>query len=404
MTTLHSGKSVGRSSLRLVFFLTFALACFAFSPRAQAVLPPPAPDGGYLNRNTAEGNNALFSLTTGDANTAVGWFSLKTNAGGSFNTAVGAGTLTLNTGNRNTAVGAAALFLNTSGSENTANGALALFSNASGGGNTAIGDSALVSNTIGNQNTASGFLALNHNTTGGANAAVGTGALAFNNAGNNNTAVGINALNGNTTGSNNVAVGGLAGVEQTTGNDNIYIGNNVRGVAGEDSACYIGSIYGQAVDFKTTLTVFIDGFGKLGTITSSKRFKEHIKPMDKASEAILALKPVTFHYKSDVSGTPQFGLIAEEVAQVNPDLIVRDKEGNPYSVRYDQVNAMLLNEFLKQHGTVQELKSTMAQQEATFQATVAHQQKQIDALTAGLQKVNAQLGANKPTPQMVNNP
>jgi trimeric autotransporter adhesin len=138
--------------------------------------------------------------------------------------------------------------------------------------------------------------------------------------------------------------------------------------------------------------VLIDSAGQLGTISSSKRFKEDIKPMDVASESVLALKPVTFHYKTDTTGTPQFGLIAEEVAKVNPDLVVRDKEGKPYTVRYDQVNAMLLNEFLKEHHQVQDLK-----------AIVAEQQEQIKALTAGLQKVSAQLEVNKPSPQTILN-
>jgi uncharacterized coiled-coil protein SlyX len=164
--------------------------------------------------------------------------------------------------------------------------------------------------------------------------------------------------------------------------------------------------------------VLIDSAGQLGTISSSQRFKKDIKPMDKASEALLALKPVTFHYKSDTTGTPQFGLIAEEVAAVGPDLVVRDENGEIYTVRYDALNAMLLNEFLKEHRKVQELESTAAKQEATiielqstvaqqekdFQVTIARQQKQIEALTAGLQKVSAQLEASKPRPQVVNNP
>jgi hypothetical protein len=127
---------------------------------------------------------------------------------------------------------------------------------------------------------------------------------------------------------------------------------------------------------------------------SSKRFKDAIKPMDKASEAILALKPVTFHYKHEIDpeGIRQFGLVAEQVEKVNPDLVVRDANGEVYSVRYDAVNAMLLNEFLKEHHQVQDLK-----------AIVAQQQKQIGSLTAGLQKVSAQLEASKPAPQIVNN-
>jgi septal ring factor EnvC (AmiA/AmiB activator) len=145
-------------------------------------------------------------------------------------------------------------------------------------------------------------------------------------------------------------------------------------------------------------------------MSSSRRFKKEIKPMEQASQAILGLKPVTFQYKSDLSGTAQFGLIAEEVAQVDPDLVVRDAEGEIYSVRYEAVNAMLLNEFLKEHRKVEQqeaainqLKSTVAQQQKDFQATAAHQQKQIEALTAGLQRVSAQVEMSRPAPQMVLN-
>jgi hypothetical protein len=147
-------------------------------------------------------------------------------------------------------------------------------------------------------------------------------------------------------------------------------------------------------------------------MSSSRRFKEEIKPMERASEALFALKPVTFHYKSDSTNTSQFGLIAEEVAEVNPDLVVRDDNGDIYTVRYDAVNAMLLNEFLKEHrkvqeqaGTIAELKSTVAQQQMDFQATFAEQEKQIEAFASGLQKVNAQIEATKPDPKVaVNNP
>jgi Chaperone of endosialidase len=166
----------------------------------------------------------------------------------------------------------------------------------------------------------------------------------------------------------------------------------MQGVAGESNACYIASIFGQTSPSGTAVS--INSSGKLGTITSSRRFKDGIKPMDKASEAVFALKPVTFHYKKeiDTAGTSQFGLVAEEVEKVNPDLVVRDKEGKPYSVRYDQVNAMLLNEFLKEHRTVQEQG-----------ATIARLQKQIDALTAGLQKVSARHELSKSAPQTVLN-
>jgi hypothetical protein len=188
-----------------------------------------------------------------------------------------------------------------------------------------------------------------------------------------------------------------AGFNATTGSNNVYIGVGMLGVAGESNACYIASIFGQTSP--SGAAVSINSSGKLGTMISSRRFKDDIKPMDKASEAVFALNPVTFRYKKDLDpqGIPQFGLVAEDVEKVNPDLVVRDKEGKPYSVRYDQVNAMLLNEFLKEHRKVE-------QQRNDFEAALAQQQKQIEALTAGLQKVNAELEASKPSPQVVNNP
>ena len=385
--------------------VTLALLFFGVLSGAQAVVPPP--DGGYPNFTTAEGTKALQNLTTGSANTAVGWFSLWSNAAGNSNTATGAGTLLFNTADENTAFGAAALLNNTSGASNTATGVAALLNNTSGGGNTANGVSALESNTDGIENTATGADALMRNTTGSANTATGTEAL-FGTTGNNNTGAGAGALaanftgNGNTamgrsalaitTGSGNTALGTNAGSALTSGNLNIDIGADVIGVAGESntiriganldetpgaSACHIGGIYNQSVDPGTASSMAIDATGKLGTAVSSRRFKHDIKPMDKASEAILALKPVTFHYKSDAKNTPCFGLIAEEVAGVNPDLVVRNKNGEIWSVRYDQVNAMLLNEFLK------------------ARRQIDAQQKQIDALTAGLQQVSAQLELSK---------
>jgi hypothetical protein len=149
--------------------------------------------------------------------------------------------------------------------------------------------------------------------------------------------------------------------------------------------------------------VVIDSAGQLGTMSSSYRFKKEITTMEKTSEAILSLRPVTFHYKTDTKSTPQFGLIAEEVAKVNPDLVVRDTKGEIYTVRYDGVNAMLLNEFLKEHRKIQGLETTIARQQKDFQAAATYQQKQIEALTAGLQKVSVQLQASKPAPQTVAN-
>jgi hypothetical protein len=380
-------------------FVAFTLICFALSPSAQAVVPPP--DGGYPNFTTAEGQNALFNLTTGAANTAVGWFSLFSDTAGSFNTATGAGTLLFNTADNNTAFGAAALLFNTIGDRNTAVGAAALLNNTVGAGNTAVGANALSNNggTSGDTptggpssaNTAVGVSALFSNTSGAGNTGIGGGAMSFNTTGANNTVIGNGALNQNTTGSANIALGAFAGDLVTTANNVIAIG---RPGENADNTCFIGQIRGVTVGNADGINVIIDSDGQLGTSNSSRRFKKDIKPMDQTSEAILALKPVMFHYKKCDTKTqpPQFGLIAEEVGEVNPDLIVRDADGQPLSVRYDAINAMLLNEFLKEHRTVQDLKTTVAQQ-----------QKQIESLTAGLKKVSAQFELSKAAPQTVQN-
>jgi hypothetical protein len=558
--------------MKILSRLSFLFLCLVtIGPAAQALTPPP--NGCYPAYTTAEGCNALQSLTTGLANTGVGWYSLFGNSAGSYNTAVGAGALDLNTASSNTAVGAVALLLNTSGTENTAtgidtlvlnttgsdntaSGAFALSSNTTGSGNIAIGSQAGSSLTTGNnnidignvgvasesntirigdpaihagifmagitpmspaapneavlvnpatgqlgsadvssfgvvstdtENTAAGDQALQNNNGGGYNDAFGAFALfsnidgSFNNAfgdnaltanihasnntaigdvalanndstgngtaqfntavggralfanidGSSNNAVGDSALFSNTTGFQNTAVGdialennldgfgnvavGAAALVQNAhgsfntvigyfagtsveGNDNIYIGaTSANGVASESSTirigdptvvdgCYIAGISGQTASGGAQ--VFITGDGKLGTLTSSARFKDDIKPMANTSESILALKPVTFRYKGEIDpeGIPQFGLLAEDVEAVNPKLVVHDKTGKPYTVRYEAVNAMLLNEFLKEHRTVQELKGTVAQQE-----------KQIEALAAGLQKVSAQLELSKST-------
>ncbi len=314
----------------------------------------------------------------------------------------------------NTFLGDDAL-LNNTGIGNTAIGAHVLLNNQSNGWfNTAIGWQALLNNTNGGANTAIGGNALHSNTTGISNTAIGDGALFSDSTGGDNTAIGPQALE-NTTGSNNIAVGAYAGFKCTTGSNNIYISNH--GFNSDDRAIRIGEpkhrrtfIAGiSGVTVAGGVGVIVDTNGQLGTVVSSERFKDGIKPMDKASEAILALKPVTFRYKHelDPKGIPQFGLVAEDVEKVNPDLVARDEEGKPYTVRYEAVNAMLLNEFLKEHRTVQEQEATIAQLKsaaAKQEANAAQQQKQIDALKAGLQKVSAQLEASKSAPQVVNNP
>jgi hypothetical protein len=499
MTTLHLRKSIAPSPLRLglprvqriwiirgFFLITLALICFALASAARAVLP--APDGGYPGANTAEGSNALYSLTTGIANTANGFEALSSNTTGNYNTAIGDYALHFNTASDNTATGTRALYHNTTGQDNTANGFQALGFNATGSGNTATGSQslylngsghdntangsdalesngtgnyntatgsqsltfnttgsyntangynalysnrtingvagtsntatgvqALYSNTTGNLNTANGVNALLNNTNGSRNTADGEAALAFNTTGGNNTANGYNALYFNTagagntasgfqalynnTGSFNIGLGNQAGYNLTAGNRNIDIGNG--GVAGESNTIRIGNIqtatYIVGISGSTATggaAVFVAANGKLGTVTSSRRFKKDIADMDAASEALLALRPVTFRYKPelDKAGIPQYGLVAEEVAEVNPDLVVRDENGEIYTVRYEAVNAMLLNEFLKEHRKNEEQE-----------AIIARLQKQIEALSAGLQKVSAQVETSRPAPQIVEN-
>jgi hypothetical protein len=458
--------------IHCVLFVSLLVGSFGLWPMAHAVSPPP--DGGYQGNNTAEGQDALFSLGTGTVNTAIGFNALYRNRQGGANTAIGANALFNNTASQNTATGANALLYNTTGRENTANGNFALTSNTIGVFNTATGSSALSSNqtgdyntangahallanSTGSNNTATGFEALKDSKTGQRNTADGASALFVNDSGSENSATGYAALHANFSGSNNTATGAealhanLAGSNNTadghgalhnnfsggnntaagsgalrnslSGADNTAIGfqalvNNVHGssnialgrgagsaistasnvicigVAGENlgNSCYIGHIFNQSSP--SGVAVFVNSAGKLGAATSSARFKEDIKPMGKDSEVLLALKPVSFRYRKEIdpAGISQFGLVAEEVEKVNPDLIVRDEEGKPYSVRYDQVNAMLLNEFLKEHSTMQELR------------------KEVAALTSRLkeqdlrmEKLSSRLEMSRSTPQMVAN-
>jgi len=450
---------------KLIAIFVVSLTGFALSATVLGVDPPP--DGGYPNNNTAEGQDALFSLSTGLDNTAIGFQALFNNTFGSANTAIGSSALRNNrtgsdntatgrlalfhntTGGLNTATGDSALFfntiginntatgnfamsLNTTGDNNTATGGIALGSNTSGDNNTANGDLALANNRSGINNTASGGTALFFNTTGNNNTATGFGALfgcaggeCSLSTGNNNTATGASALLGNvtgngntangggalsnnTTGSRNIALGVDAGLNLTTGDNNIDIGN--QGVAGESGQIRIGTrgvqtaifIAGiRGVTVANGIPVVIGPNGQLGTLTSSVRFKEAIRPMDKASEAILSLKPVTFRYKKEIDGerTPQFGLVAEDIEKVNPDLVVRDEEGKVSSVRYEAVNAMLLNEFLKEHRKNEEQEATIAQLKSGIEALAATVKEQASQI----QKVNAQVELNGPAPQAAEN-
>ena len=332
-----------------------------------AVDPPP--DGGYPNQNTAEGQDALFSLTdVGFSNTAVGFQALFSNSFGNFNTAVGDGALfNLGIGDLNTAVGYQTLHNNTSGVGNTALGGNCMLNNRTGKENTAVGDAALYTNWKGHQNTATG-----------------TQALYSNSAGTNNVANGLNALYSNTTGNDNIAIGTFAGYSCTTGSYNIEIGN--RGVTGEDKTIRIGTQGTQQKTFVAGISgvtvangvsVVVDANGQLGVMTSSARGKEQIRSMGKASEAILSLQPVTFRYKKelDSKSIPQFGLVAEDVAKVDPDLVAKDDQGKPYTVRYEAVNAMLLNEFLKEHKKVEELAAELAELKAAMKELKPSQAK-----------------------------
>ena len=364
----------------------FALVCFTHFARGAGLNPPP--DGGYPGGNTAEGASALFSLTTGGYNTGVGWFSLRNNMSGSYNSALGAATLFANTGNQNTATGAAALFSNTTGLRNTADGAFALLHNLGAADNTATGNAALFANTTGSGNTAAGNFALIANDTGSDNTAMGNGALGANTIGGFNTALGSGALS-NSNGLGNIGLGALAGSNIMGASNIIAIGH-----AGADvsNTTWINNIYGIATISGVTVPVLVSDAGQLGTNSSSRRFKKDIKAMEKISESILALKPVTFHYKTDSKRTPQFGLVAEEVAQVNPGLVARDKNGEIYTVRYDAVNVMLLNEFLKEHRKVQKLEAALD--------AVNDQLRQQDAK---IRKVSAHVEMTNPASQVVTN-
>jgi uncharacterized coiled-coil protein SlyX len=329
MTTLHLRKSINRPPLRLAFLLIpFVFVCFGLSPAVRAVVP--APDGGYPGFNTAEGENALLSLTSGVGNNAIGFHALRDN---------------------------------TTGTHNTADGFAALSRTTRGQHNTATGDEALGSNTTGSFNTADGAHSLE-----------------------------------NSTGMGNTALGFGAGANVTTATNVICLGAGVLG-ANENNSCFIGNVFNRTSPVGAA--VFVNSSGKLGTITSSRRFKEEIEPMAQASEGLFALKPVTFRYKKgiDPQRIPQFGLVAEDVEAVNPDLVVRDEQGKVNTVRYDAVNAMLLNEFLKEHRRVEELSSIVAEQRNEINALAAAVKEQA----AQVQKVSAQVELSKTEPQMIVN-
>lgn len=447
MKTLPIVTSTSRSPLRCGFFiLPIALCWLALSSAIEAGCPS---IGGCTGQNTAVGDDSLFSLTsgvwnvgvgfqalfndtTGNQNTGIGYQSLFSNVSGSHSTAigglalfdnttgsdnVGVGFQTLSnntTGNRNTGMGYRTLAFNSTNNDNTAVGWNALFNNRSIDGNTAVGSGALFNAANSPQNVAVGFGALNATSgTNGFNVAVGFQALNQVTTGGQNTAVGDNALASLVTGTVNTALGDLAGINHTGGDSgNIDIGAFEEGVGGESNVTRIGNIGSTAQASGVFLTVEFVGGTKLGYVVSSRRYKEAIKPMEKASESLFALTPVTFRYKKDMdpSGTQQYGLIAEDVAKVNPDLVVNDQQGKPATLRFLNIQAMMLNEFLKEHKKVEEQQATIAQLKKDLLATAAQQQEEIKALTATLkqqakqiERVNAQLTLTKPVPQLAGN-
>ena len=390
--------------------MAIAIAAATLSTSALAVEPPPG--GGYPLDNTALGTDSLFSFSGPvGGNTAIGYQALYNTTTGTENTAVGNQALLQNTtGGANTGVGLFALANNTTGTFSVAVGDDALVGNTTGGGSVAVGYSALSTIETSFGDVAVGFGAMGSGTAGDYNTAVGNVAMAFSN-GSENTALGDGAMNRangssnvaigrsaglNMAGDNNVVIGLYAGQNLTTGANNIEIGhegmardaNMIRlGDPGTQKKTFIAGISGTTVP--NGVAVMVTSKGQLGVATSSARYKEKIQPMAQSSEAILSLKPVTFRYKKelDPESIPQFGLVAEDVAKVDPDLVAKDEQGKPYTVRYEAVNAMLLNEFLKEHRKGEEREAMLE----ALNATVAEQQKEIGALTASLKKQAAQI-------------
>jgi trimeric autotransporter adhesin len=442
-----------RNSLTIFTTIFSVLACFGLAFGAEEVSPA-APDS-FSGSNTFDGFKALGSQTANSFNSAFGWESLASQTTATAVTGCGAGTLVFNTADNNTAVGAAALEFNGAGTRNVAVGGFSLLYNTTGADNTAVGLLALEgpsTGLTGVSNNAMGRQAASSITTGSFNQAIGVNALLRNDVGNGNIAIGDdagtnitgnsnvtvgsgafgtgtgittgnnNAVLGNgaglgvTLGSNNVLLGTLTGSDIHTTSGNVYIGAGVNPpgptfetntlrimdslapVAGTDSKVFIGGISGAIIGAANAL-VGVNANGQLGTLVSSARYKKDIESMGESSEMIFSLRPVSFHYKGDETNLSCFGLIAEEVAKVNRDLILLDKEGKPFTVRYEQINAMLLNEFLKEHKKVEAQQASISQLKSEMQTMVS----QLKEQAAQIQKVSAQVEVNKPAPQVVVN-
>jgi len=370
------------------------------------------------SNNIAVGSSALGGNTTASKNTAVGHLALATQSFSpgapwdSWNTAVGFQALYANQptstsdGVFNTAVGAQSLMNNTTGASNAAVGAGALNANTTGTNNTAVGALALNSNTTGNGNVAFGERALRFNTSGSTNLAIGNNAL-LNNIASDNVAIGDAALNLVTTGSQNVAVGWgalfaatgntntalgyNAGVNIQSGNGNVDIGNPGNGaddgvmrIGSGQAKTYISGIHGIATD-NPALAVFVAADGQLGTVSSSRSVKEDIADMGSASDLLMKLRPVTFHYKNRPGWPLQYGLIAEEVAEVAPDLAARGPDGNAQTVYYQDLPPMLLNEYQKQERTIEAQRARIEVLERRL--------SEVDSLERRLRELESRLGS-----------
>jgi hypothetical protein len=375
---------IQRSRLRLTVFTCLVVVSLTATSVATATC---------LDQNTCYGTEVLFSNNVGYANSGFGYQALYSNTNGGNNTSIGFQSLYKNdTGFYNTASGYQALRSNISGFHNTANGHMALYNSTTGDINTASGASALYSNTTGYYNTASGVSALWHNTTGYYNTASGVDALTGNVTGKWNTADGARALY-KSTGSRNVALGYNAGYAITTGRDNIMIGAEQKGTGTDSgvirigksslqSKAFVAGIRGVTTGLADAVPVMIDSSGQLGTISSSRRFKEDIQPMGSASDRLLDLRPVTFRYKQhfeDGSNPVQFGLVAEEVADVFPALVVYGADGEPETVSYHVLSTLLLNEVQKERKIVNEQAETISM----LQAELAKLNERIGRLEAG---------------------
>jgi hypothetical protein len=372
----------------------------------------------YLNTtgsyNAAHGYAALNSNSVGNYNTGTGFEALYSNTSGSFNSAHGLEALYYNTtGNNNTAEGVEALFNNTTGTDNSASGFEALWSNATGGSNSAQGFEAMYYSTAGYSNTANGYQALFQNSNGSYNTGIGAGALWDNNGGYFNTGLGYNALYNHGIGNNNTALGSQAGQNIVNGSNNIDIGNFgvnldngvIRiGTRGAHTAAYIAGISG--VTTSGGVAVYINSNGQLGTLTSSRRFKNHIQDMGSLSEKLLQLRPVTFRYNDAAETGPhhrQYGLIAEEVARVCPDLVQYDRAGKPFTVYYHLLTPMLLNEVQKAHRQIAALKSAQTAEVAALKADLRRQGAELASLKQDQQQQNQTLARLAATIQTARN-